>query len=101
MICDVCQKYAPLNSSQFIEGCKSQKVDSVSKHEKSKVHQKSVAIAAAKSKPAHQSEAGEIVITLKKEIYTKLDTKFRTVHGMIKHNRPITDFKWICDLDEV
>jgi hypothetical protein len=48
----------------FITGCRSYKLDSVSKHEKSKGHEKSAAIAKAKS-----------------ENFEKLNKMFRTCHA--------------------
>ena len=39
MVCSVCQKYGDPTSNTFVSGCNSYKLDSVTKHEKSKSQQ--------------------------------------------------------------
>ena len=39
--------------------------------------------------------------TLKKDIYSKLEKMFRTCHYLIKHDRPVNDFLWLCEVDEM
>jgi hypothetical protein len=55
----------------FITGCRSYKLDSVSKHEKSKGHEKSAAIAKAKSELTVNSDAYKILKTLNSENFER------------------------------
>ena len=64
MVCTICQENGDPSTNMFITGCRSYKLDSVSKHEKSKGHEKSAAIAKAKS-----------------ENFEKLNKMFRTCHA--------------------
>jgi hypothetical protein len=52
-----------------------------------------------KTKP--ESEARKIISALQKENLEKLAKMFRTCHALVKNNRPLSDFTWICDLDEM
>ena len=47
-----------------------------------------------------KSVTDDSMAKLLKEALPKLSVMFRTVHGLAKNNRPLTDFKWLCDLDE-
>ena len=55
----------------------------------------------AASKPAMDSEAGKILVTLNRALTEKLRIKFRSVHALAKHDRPFTDYIWQCELDEL
>ena len=68
------------------------KLDSVSKHEKSKCHEKSAAIAKTKSESTVNSDANKILKKLNSENFEKLNKMFRTCHAMVKNNRPLSDF---------
>jgi hypothetical protein len=45
--------------------------------------------------PAHKA-----LLTLNEKNRKELDLKFRNVHAVIKHNRPISDYVWLNELDE-
>jgi hypothetical protein len=38
---------------------------------------------------------------LNSENFEKLNKMFRTCHAMVKNNRPLSDFVWLCQLDEM
>ncbi|CAC5426491.1 unnamed protein product [Mytilus coruscus] len=101
MICLTCQQYGDPKTNIFSSGCKSYKLDSIVKHERSKNHEKSVLIEKAKIETKSESKAAKIVQTLNKENFDKLNKMFRTCHAMVKNNRPLSDFNWICQLDEM
>jgi hypothetical protein len=67
MVCTICQENGDPSTNMFITGCTSYKRDSVSKHEKSKGHEKSAAIAKAKSESTVNSDAHKILKTLNSE----------------------------------
>lgn len=55
----------------------------------------------AAAKPAMESVAGKMLVSLNKVLHDKLVLKFRTVHALAKHDRPFTDYTWQCSLDEL
>ena len=67
MVCTICQENGDPSTNIFITGCTSYKLDSVSKHEKSKGHEKSAAIAKTKSESTVNSDANKILKKLNSE----------------------------------
>ena len=80
MVCTICQENGDPSTNMFITGCTSYKLDSFSKHEKSKGHEKSAAIAKTKSESTVNSDAYKILKTLNSENFEKLN-KILPVHG--------------------
>ena len=58
-------------------------------------------ISKAKSGAKAESSAGKIIIQLNQHIIVKLDKMFRNCHALVIKNRPISDFSWLCDLDDM
>ena len=52
-----------------------------------------------KNKPV--AEAAQIINTINQENLEKLTKLFRNCYAIISKNRPISDFTWQCELDEV
>ena len=101
MVCTAC-KESKLNPSQaFSVGCKTYKLDSVCKHEKSTLHEKAVLMAKAKLQSKERSNAAKLVMAIHKDTFPSSKKMFRTCHALIMKNRPISDFNWQCDLDEM
>jgi hypothetical protein len=48
---------------------------------------------------AKQSTAHKTVIALNEAVRKSVELKFRNVHALIKHNRPISDISWLNELD--
>ena len=71
MVCTICQENGDPSTNMFITGCRSYKLESVSKHEKSKGHEKSAAIAKAKSELTVNSDAYKILKMLNSELVNK------------------------------
>ena len=46
------------------------------------------------------SEAGKTLKLLKSSEVHRLAYLFRNVHAIAKQNRPITDYKWLCQVDK-
>lgn len=89
------------NENSFTAGCKSYKLDSIVKHEASKIHKKAEETVKNKAKPIEKCDAAQIIFSLNKDIYKKLETMFRTSHSLVLHDRPISDFIWACEVDEM
>ena len=47
------------------------------------------------------TDAGRALATLKEFERQKLAYLFRNAHAVIKNNRPLSDYKWLCSLDKV
>jgi hypothetical protein len=54
----------------------------------------------AKLKSHEESSAAKIIQTLNKDIFIKLDKMFRNCHALVVKNRPLSDYEWMCQLDE-
>ncbi|XP_060563884.1 uncharacterized protein LOC132723223 [Ruditapes philippinarum] len=101
MKCSYCNEYESKRQSLFVQGCKSYKIETIKLHEQSKSHLKCQACYHAKCVPASMSEAGKLVQKLNDENFKKMAILFRTAHALAIHNRPFTDFIWMCELDSV
>ena len=103
MVCLACQAHGDKTvMNQFISGCVSYKLDSIQKHQKSTGHEKSPLIEKAKNESKAESKAKKIIQTLNTENFQKkLDKMLRNVHAMVQHSRPLGDYVWMCELDEM
>jgi hypothetical protein len=68
-------------------------------HEKSKGHLDACDVHNARKNPT-DTPAHKALLTLNEKNRKELDLKFRNVHAVIKHNRPISDYVWLNELDE-
>ncbi|KAJ8303745.1 hypothetical protein KUTeg_018668 [Tegillarca granosa] len=79
------------------------KISAVTDHEKCKSHLAAVEKNLAKSRTTsqiRQAEAGRALRKLKDAEIGRLRYLVRNVHAVIKGNRPLTDFNWLCELDK-
>ena len=53
----------------------------------------------AKDQP-EQTEGHKTLVKLNEQIQKQVIIKVRNVHAIVKHNRPISDFIWLNDLDK-
>ena len=53
----------------------------------------------AKDQP-EQTEGHKTLVKLNEQIQKQVINKVRNVHAIVKHNRPISDFIWLNDLDK-
>jgi hypothetical protein len=83
----------------FLTGCSNLRTTSISDHEKSAMHINSVAQEKAKSKPA-TTIAAKTIIQLNEHRRQQLEYKFRNMHAVAKHNRPLRDYVWLNNLDK-
>ena len=88
---------------RFTVGTSSFQITSVKSHEQTMTmsHKRECLAVEAASKPAMDSEAGKILITLNRALTEKLRIKFRSLNALAKHNRPFTDYVWQYELDEL
>lgn len=63
------------------------------------MHKKSAEIYKHKTKEV--PEAVKIIQSLNKDIHDRLRIMFRNCHSIITNNRPLTDYLWLCELDEI
>ena len=47
------------------------------------------------------TDAGRALATLKESERHKLAYLFRNAHAVIKNNRPLSDYKWLCSMDKM
>lgn len=91
----------PFHTSTFTSGSKNYRFSTVSDHETSSVHVKSVEIIKSrKAAENRESVAHKSVISLNNSVRKQIEYKFRNIHALIKYNRPISDFVWLNKLDE-
>ena len=87
----------------FITGCTHRCVSAVIDHERSKTHISAVEIKAAKcrtSEEISQTEVGKASMWLQKSAVDKLVYLFRITHAVVKNDRPLSDYDWLCLLDQ-
>lgn len=104
MTCSACIEVGrtrPFHTSTFTSGSKNYRFSTVSDHETSSVHVKSVEIIKSrKAAENRESVAHKSVISLNNSVRKQIEYKFRNIHALIKYNRPISDFVWLNKLDE-
>ncbi|KAL5007366.1 hypothetical protein ScPMuIL_003785 [Solemya velum] len=112
MSCSLCKEYYGFNSrdnlnqrlknlrgqNKFITGCSNRKVSAVVDHENSNSHKASVKALSPGPVPA-ESVAVKTLQQLKKADTEKMLILFKSIHAIVKNNRPLSDFEWLCELD--
>lgn len=93
-------------NSKFITGSTNFKTTTLDDHEKTAFHKRAAEVykadAIAKSQPIDvaNSDAGRALKALKELESKAVSYRIRNAHAVIKANRPFSDYKWLCDLDE-
>ena len=115
MQCTYCKKYEDeiltntkmrqfTKETSMIDGSANFRKSVITDHEVSKYHMKATDLHDAErqqvSATVGQSAAGKALIQLKEKERNHLRLKFRNVHALCKHNRPLSDYSWMTDLDE-
>lgn len=86
----------------FITGCTNRKISAVLDHEISNAHEKAILSMHSKTVTNEEkitSNAGKALLSLKHAEREKLRILFVNTHAIIKNNRPLRDFPWLCKLD--
>ena len=65
-----------------------------------KTHKCAIEINAAKSTPDTQSIAGKTFFALRQDCRHRIANLMRNTYAVVKHNRPLRDYVWLCDLDK-
>ena len=106
MVCTYCQDAEGILKNmkmhitkQFINGCTSYRVESVSSHEQSDSHKEATKIHQRQEHP-EEAEAQKARTQLNLKNYPKLKIMFQNCHALAKHQRPFRDFVWLCELDQ-
>jgi hypothetical protein len=104
MTCTTCIEFFQSDkiSNPFISSCSNLRASAVTDHEQSKTHMKAIVALSAKGKSTTEkmvSEAGKTVELLKSSEVHRLAYLFRNAHVIAKQNRPLTDYKWLCQVD--
>ena len=85
----------------MIDGCSLFKYETITIHEKSKVHKHAVMINKNTNVTPQDAPAEKLQISLNQKVVKILGTMFRNVHALVKKNKGLTDFEWMCELDEI
>ncbi|XP_056000656.1 zinc finger protein 862-like [Ostrea edulis] len=121
MTCSVCvERYASKSGSNrtptgissnlkgqntFLDGCTNFRVTAVVDHESSVAHKKAIEFQNASAKTGSDiltnTSAGKALQSLRKAEKDRLVFLFRNAHAVMKHNRPMRDYTWLCSLDQV
>ena len=86
------------NKMLFVSGCSNFRYSTITDQEKSVVHQETTKMYLAAKNPTATS-AHKSLISMNEHKRKQLELKFRNIHAVIKHNRPISDFMWLNQLD--
>ncbi len=75
------------------------KLEAIKHHESSANHIKAKAVMKARTAPT-ETTARKIICDLNNDVLSKLRKLFLTCHSLALHNRPFTDYQWVCELDK-
>ena len=109
MFCSICVEFwdrirggVTKNRNVFaVHGCTTMKYESISIHEKCDNHRKCQELRDAKNATPGETKADKIILSLNKDVVSKLEILFRSAHALAINNRPFKDFDWMCTLDTV
>jgi len=80
----------------------SAKLDSVTKHEQLELHKNASVISKANTTPQKENScATHALKSWKKASFDQIAIMFRTCHALVLNDRPLSDFNWMRELDEV
>ena len=86
----------------FISGSKNYRSSTVTDHEKSTGHIKSSQVMESRRAAERgESVAHKTLILMNEAQRKRLENMFRNVHALVKNHRPLSDFKWLNELDKV
>ena len=91
----------PKRPNMFINGCDSGRLESVELHEGSKYHQEANKWFITSNMKPGETPVEKALCKITDDVKQKMDKMFRTCHALAKHNRPLSDFTWQCELDGV
>jgi hypothetical protein len=106
MKCSTCKKYWNDKRDRikdsyivWIEGTQNFKLDTIKKHELSKMH---LEAQKAKTNMANikKSEAGQALRSLNMVQTLALNIRFRNAHALAKHGLSFKNYTWMCQLDK-
>ena len=105
MTCTTCIEFFQSDkiSNPFISGSSNLRASAVTNHEQSKTHMKAIVALSAKGKLTTEkmvSEAGKTLKLLKSSEVHRLAYLLKNAHAIAKQNRPLTDYKWLCQVDK-
>ena len=86
----------------FLTGCSNRRISAIVDHEASRYHVQAVDKTSAKKhtgKEVKASSAGKALNMLLQSNRHRMAYLFRNAHAVAKQNKPLTDYKWLCDID--
>ena len=112
--CKVCRAiYGPFSNSKisdknrkygtgpFVKGCFNLRHDTLTCHQASHGHVQAQAIYDAKHAPPSKMLPADMMLDqLNDKNMRRLDKLFRNAHAIVKHSRPVTDYIWMCEVDD-
>ena len=112
MKCSTCVKYVETamnknpkcaeniaNKYQFATGSNNFRRSTLTDHEVSSAHREAQGKKNAEMKP-ETTPAAQGLLALQEHTRKQITLKFRNVHALVKHNRPLSDYSWLCELDK-
>ncbi len=94
-------KFRKYSHGAFVVGSCNLKRDSLVTHEKSECHRYTHEYTQAKQAKAGTSIAEKALQALNQATISRLERPLQTAHAMAKSSRPISDFVWLCEVDEL
>ncbi|XP_063733444.1 zinc finger protein 862-like [Eleginops maclovinus] len=88
------------SQGSFVKGCQNLKHDTLVCHQRSDGHKEAQEKYEARNKKKGESIAEKTIETLNTKVFQKLKILFINAHALAMHCRPVSDFKWMCEMDE-
>ena len=87
------------NKFLLVTGSKNYRKSSLNQHGNTNTHKEAMNRKHAIEKPT-ETPAAHGLLALQEHTRKQIELKFRNIHAVVKHNRSLSDYKWLCDLDK-
>ncbi|KAK2492976.1 hypothetical protein MC885_017740, partial [Smutsia gigantea] len=103
MFCGLCRKHGVKskgNQVSFCYGTDNFRTEFLSAHHLSEAHAKASLMEATSGSPVNRATT-ELMRTMSKVTFRRVENLFRSCHAIAKTGRPLSDFIWMCKLDDM
>ncbi|XP_060047846.1 sperm flagellar protein 2 [Erinaceus europaeus] len=104
MFCALCRKHGVKskgNQMNFSYGTNNFRTEFINAHHLSEAHAKASLMEATSGSPVNRTTTELMVKTMSKVTLGRVENLFRSCHALAKTGRPLEDFIWMCNLDDM
>ncbi|XP_054543895.1 sperm flagellar protein 2 isoform X2 [Talpa occidentalis] len=104
MFCGLCRKHGVKSRGSqvsFFYGTDNFRTEFLNAHHLSEAHAKASLMEATSGSPVNRATTELMVRTMSKVTLGRVENLFRSCHAIAKTGRPLKDFIWMCNLDDM